>query len=64
MSNLEDSTEGGYTASSPEEFEDWFNSLPTDEQKAFMDRITRLSEPVPYDEPTCSDPECFMCGDD
>jgi hypothetical protein len=43
-----DDTEGGYTAHSPEEFEQWFNSLPTAEQKAFMDRITRLSEPVEY----------------
>lgn len=34
---------------SPEQFEQWFNNLPTDEQQAFMDRITRLSEPTPYD---------------
>jgi hypothetical protein len=46
---LDDSTEGGYTAHSSEEFEQWFNNLPTDEQQAFMDRITKLSEPTPYD---------------
>lgn len=48
MTNLDESTEGGYTAHSSEEFEQWFNDLPTEEQKAWMDRVTRLGEVRPY----------------
>ena len=46
--SVDDGTEGGYTAYSSEEFEQWFTNLPTDEQKAYVDRITVLSGPVEY----------------
>jgi hypothetical protein len=48
MTNLEDATEGGYTAHSPEEFEEWCNSLSPAEQQAYLDRLRILSGPVEY----------------
>lgn len=52
MENWADDTEGGYTVSEP---------VP-DEELDDLEYYGRYG--YSRTEPTCSDPECFMCGDD